>query len=180
MLTPGLEYLLDQLLTADGANRRQERLGQSSVVGREEILRRRREVVDVARPADAVSGQTSAHQAGRLEGAQLLEYACSAGSDAIGELIWGCGATCSKCIEDLAPERGRGPGTGRGRYQGRQGADAPHDLGVRAVHELGPDFGVTADAVASLGAVGAVALGVAADGWHRLPQAGGRCWALGP
>ena len=102
LLAPCLEDVPYQLIAADGSNGGQDRLGQGPVVGREEVLRRGRQVVHVARAADAVAAQRASDQAGRLERPELLEHAGATGADAVGDLIGRGRAAGSERVEDLA------------------------------------------------------------------------------
>jgi hypothetical protein len=116
--------------------RGQDRLGQGSVVGREELLRRGRQVVDVARPADAVAAQAARDQAGRLEGSELLQDAGPARADALGDLIGRAGPPVRSAYRTSRRSVDEAPGPRRGRDQRRGRADSPLDhLGVGAVLE---------------------------------------------
>ena len=71
----GGEDLLEQVVAADGLDRGQQPGREGVVVGREEVLRVGRDVVQVARPADAVADRLAADEVGRLERPELLEDA---------------------------------------------------------------------------------------------------------
>jgi hypothetical protein len=71
-LATGLEDITDQRFAPDRTDSREDRLRERPVVGREELLSGHREVVDVARPADAMAAQAAADQSCSLEGSKLL------------------------------------------------------------------------------------------------------------
>ena len=68
---------LDQVVAADRADRREQPGRQPVVVRREEVLGVGGDVVQVARPADAVADRLAADEVGGLERAELLEDARS-------------------------------------------------------------------------------------------------------
>ena len=75
---PLLEDVVDEPLATDRADGRQQPVGETVVVGREQVLGGIRDVVDVARPADAVADGPPAHEAGRLQRVELLQHARAA------------------------------------------------------------------------------------------------------
>ena len=93
---PRREDLLDEVVAADGLDRLDEARREPAVVGREEALRVGGDVVDVARPADAVLLGGVADEARLLERVELLE--------------------------DAGPARARAPPRGRRASSGPPGA----------------------------------------------------------
>ena len=81
------EDLLQEVVPADRRDRGQQTSRQAVVVGREEVLGFGRDVVQVARPADAVADGLTADQVGSLQRPELLEDAGPAGADPFGELV---------------------------------------------------------------------------------------------
>ena len=75
------EHLLEEVVAADRLDRREQARGEAVVVRREEVLRVRRDVVQVARPADAVADRLAADEVRGLERAELLEDAGPAGAE---------------------------------------------------------------------------------------------------
>ena len=84
---PGLEDPVDELAPADRVDRRDQAGGQAVVVRREELLGVLGDVVQVARPADAVAFGPARDEAVGLEESELLEDAGPACSDERRQLI---------------------------------------------------------------------------------------------
>ena len=78
---------LEQVVAADRLDRREQAGRQAVVVGREEVLGVGGDVVQVARPADAVADGLAADEVGRLERPELLEDAGPAGAEPRRELV---------------------------------------------------------------------------------------------
>ena len=81
------EDLLDELIPTDRHDGRQQATREGVVGGREEVLGIGRDVVQMARPADAVLDRLAAHEMGVLEGSELLQHPRPAGAEAVGELV---------------------------------------------------------------------------------------------
>ena len=79
---PRLEDLVDEGVAADHADRGEQTRGEPVVVRRERDLGVGRDVVQVARPADAVADGPAVDEPGRLERAELLEDAGPARAEA--------------------------------------------------------------------------------------------------
>ncbi len=104
------EDLLEQLVAADRPDRGEESRRQRVVRGREEVLGIGGDVVEVARPPDAVLHRLAAHEARRLERTKLLEDAGPARAQAHGKLVGRRRAVEAEAKEQVAPQAGR---TGR-------------------------------------------------------------------
>ena len=74
---PGVEDLVDEVVAADRADRGEQTRREPVVVRRERDLGVGRDVVQVARPADAVADGPAVDEPRRLERAELLEDARS-------------------------------------------------------------------------------------------------------
>ena len=81
------EDLVEQVVAADRLDGGEQAGGQRVVVRWEEVLRFSRDVVQVARPADAMPHGLARDKAGGLERPELLEDAGAARAEAFGELI---------------------------------------------------------------------------------------------
>ncbi len=81
------EYLLEQVLTTDRLDGREEARGEGVVIRREQLLGGRCHVVEVAWAAHAVANRLAADQLGCLQRAQLLEHPGPARADALGQLV---------------------------------------------------------------------------------------------
>ena len=101
---PRGEDLVEQIVPADRLDGGQQAGRQGVVVGREEVLGIGGDVVQVARPADAVADRLAADEAGRLERPKLLEHAGPAGADPFGELVRGAGSVESKAQQQVAAQ----------------------------------------------------------------------------
>ena len=110
LATSSHEDLLDEGFAAHGVDRRQEARGQAAVVRREELLRLRRDVVEVARPADAVTDRLTAHESRGLEGPELLQDTGPTRADGGRELVRRRRTVASQADEDLAAKRARRAG----------------------------------------------------------------------
>ena len=120
---PGVEDLVDEGVAADHADRGEQTRGEPVVVRRERDLGVGRDVVQVARPADAVADGPAVDEPRRLERAELLEDAGPARAEARGELFGrGC-AVAAELDEDVPAER-RGPGRDRSGRADRPGKGA--------------------------------------------------------
>ena len=104
---PRREDLVEQVVAADRLDRGEQAGGEAVVVRREEVLGVGRDVVQVARPADAVADGLAADELGRLERAELLEDAGPAGAEALGELVGRARAVEPEAQQELATEAGR-------------------------------------------------------------------------
>ena len=131
LATPRREDLLEQVVAADGLDRREQPGGEALVVGREEVLRLGGDVVQVARPPDAVADGLAADEAGRLERPQLLEDAGPAGTKPGGQLVGRARAIDPQPQQQVAPET---RWSADGRWLGRR-------PGVRRCRQLGLGHG---------------------------------------
>ena len=102
------EDLLEEVVAADGLDRGQQAGRQAVVVRREEVLRVGGDVVQVARPADAVADRLAADEVRGLERAELLEDARAAGAEPGGQLVGRARPVDPESQQQVAAE-GRGP-----------------------------------------------------------------------
>jgi alkylation response protein AidB-like acyl-CoA dehydrogenase len=114
------EHLVEQVVATDRLDSRQQAGGQRVVVRREQVLSFSRDVVQVARPADAMPNRLARDEVGRLERSELLEDAGAARAEAFGELIGRARTIEPKAKQELAAERrrtaGRQQAVGDGRH----------------------------------------------------------------
>ena len=101
------EDLLEEVVAADGLDGGQQARRERVVVRREEVLGVRGDVVQVARPADAVADGLAADEVRRLERAQLLEDAGPARAESVGQLVRRARAVEPEPEEQVAAESGR-------------------------------------------------------------------------
>ena len=120
---PGVEDLVDEGVAADHADRGEQTRGEPVVVRRERDLGVGRDVVQVARPADAVADGPAVDEPRRLERAELLEDPGPARAEARGKLFGGGCAVAAELHEDVPAER-RGPGRDRSGRADRPGKGA--------------------------------------------------------
>ena len=101
---PRGEDLVEEVVAADRLDGGQQTGRQRVVVGREEVLGVGGDVVQVARPADAVADGLAADEVGGLERPELLEDAGPAGADPFGELVRRAGSVESKAEQQVAAQ----------------------------------------------------------------------------
>ena len=126
------EDLLEEVVAADRLDRGQQPGREGVVVRREEVLGVGGHVVQVARPADAVTDGLAADEAGRLERPELLEDAGPAGAEALGELVGRARAVEAEAEQDLATEVGRAAGRRAPRGTMGDGDELGRDASGRA------------------------------------------------
>ena len=107
------------------------------VVRREEVLGVGRDVVQVARPADAVAHGLAADEVGGLERPELLEDARPAGADPLGELVGRARAVESEAEQQVAAQAGWTAGGGLSKA----GGDGSAPLRGRQATTWAPAFG---------------------------------------
>ena len=84
---PRGEDLCQEVAPTDGLDGIQQAGGQRVVVRGKEVLGVECDVVQMTRPADAVTDRPAADQVGRLEGAELLQDACPARAQSVCQLV---------------------------------------------------------------------------------------------
>ena len=104
------EDLVEQVVAADRLDRGEEARGEGVVVRREEVLRVGRDVVQVARPADAVAHGLAGDEVGGLERAELLEHAGPARAEPPGQLVGRARTVEPQPEQQLATQAGRAAG----------------------------------------------------------------------
>lgn len=97
---PGLEGSFHQLPAADGVDRVEQATAQAQVVRWKGDLRRRREVVDVARPADSVSDGYTGNEPGSGEASQVLQDNGPADSQGCGQEVGSHRAVASQRVQN--------------------------------------------------------------------------------
>jgi alkylation response protein AidB-like acyl-CoA dehydrogenase len=145
------EDLVEQIVAPDRFDGGEQAGGQRVVVRGEQVLRFRRDVVQVARPADAMTHGLARDEVGGLEGPELLQDASAARAEAFGQLIGRARTIESEAQQELAAKRrrtaGRQQALGDGRHADGLGADArighcdrlaPVSVRRRAGGTLGP------------------------------------------
>jgi len=107
LLAPRGKDLLDEVVAADRRDGLEETRGEAAVIGREQFLGFGRDVVEVARPADAVPFRDVADQAGILERVQLLQDTRSGGAEGRGQRV-GRGRPGLAEVDEDRPAEARG------------------------------------------------------------------------
>ena len=107
LAAPGREDVLDQVLAADLEDRGQEPRRQPVVVGREQVLGVGGDVVQVARPPHAVADRGPRHEAGHVQGPELLGDAAAARPDGRGDDVGRGRADPAQVEEDRPAQDGR-------------------------------------------------------------------------
>ena len=131
------EDLVEQVVATDSLDRGEEARGQGVVVRREEVLRVGRDVVQVARPADAVADGLAGDEVGGLERAELLEHAGPAGPDPPGQLVGRARAVEPQAEQQLATQAGRAAGRSSAGHRRHDGGLGPTEVSGMG-HRLAP------------------------------------------